>query len=123
MKRIENDKFIITLMKKNFIKLEILAGQEIEADDIHEIHKGYQELVGDKEYVVAVYGSDFATISREAMDVAAEYHGNSKRKRVAVITNNLAHILMIRFYILWKNPKTPVQLFKSEQKAFQWLQE
>ena len=123
MKRIENDKFIITLMKKNFIKLEILAGQEIEADDIHEIHKGYQELVGDKEYVVAVYGSDFATISREAMDVAAEYYGNSKRKRVAVITNNLAHILMIRFYILWKNPKTPVQLFKSEQKAFQWLQE
>lgn len=123
MKTITSDKFILTLLKENVIKLEILEAQEIEGKDIHEIHEGYIELVGDNEYVVAVYGYDFATITKEAMEVAAKQYSSPKRKKVAVITDNFAHILLIKFFILWNQPKTPVKLFSSEEKAFRWLEE
>lgn len=123
MQKITKEKFKLTLLKENLIQLEILEEQEIVGEDIYEIHKGYKELVGDKEYCVVVYGYDFASITREAMDVAAKQYASEKRKKVAVITDNFAHILLIRFYILWNNPSTPVKLFNSKEKAFKWLEE
>lgn len=123
MKTINHEKFTLTLLKENFIKLEILENQVIEPDDIHFIAVGYKELAGDNEYVVAIYGYDFSTITREAMEVAIEQYETPKRRKVAVITNNLAHILLIRVYILWYKPTSQMRLFKSEEAAYQWLEE
>lgn len=122
MKTIIHEKFTLSLPKENFIKLEILEDQEIETDDIHAIFAGYAELVGDNEYVVTIYGYDFATLGREAMAVAAEQYANPKRKKVAVITSNLAHILLIRAYNMWYKPVSQIRLFKSEEVAYKWLE-
>lgn len=123
MTTITNEKFTLTLLKPNFIKLEVHEEQEIGPDDIGVIVAGYKELVGDNEYVVAIYGYDFATFTREAMSVAVEKYSSPKRKKVAVISNNLAHIMLVRLYVLWYKPKSELRLFKSEENAFKWLEE
>lgn len=123
LKQINHEKFTLTLLKPNFIKLEIHEEQTIEPDDIREIAAGYEQLAGDNEYVVAFYGYDFATVTREAMEVAVKEFSNPKRKKSAVITNNLAHIILIRLYILWYKPVSQFRMFKSEEAAFEWLEE
>ena len=123
MTTITHEKFTLTLLKPNLVKLEILEEQVIEPDDIHAIAAGYKELAGDNEYVVAIYGYDFATISKEAMQTAVENYSDPKKKRLAVITDNLAHIILIRLYMMWYKPKTEMRLFKSAEAAHQWLEE
>lgn len=123
MKQVKHKKFTLSLLKKNFIKLEILEEQVIEPNDVHAIAAGYKELVGDSEYVVAIYGYDFATITKEAMQIAVENYSDPKKRRLAVITNNLAHILLIRLYMMWYKPKSEIRLFKLEEAAHQWLEE
>jgi len=117
-----HEKFTIKLVKENFLALEVYEGQVIEAEDIRAVYKGYETLVGDNDYVVAVYGNPFSSISKEAKEIAVKEYSSAKRKKVAMISDNLSHILIIKFFILWNKPKTPIRIFKDENKAFDWLE-
>ena len=122
MKKITHHKFTIELIKENFLSLIIHENEIIEADDIHLIYQGYEQLIGNNEYVVAIYGNAFSSISEEARAIAVSQYASRKRKKVAFISDNLAHIIIIKFFIQWNKPTTPIKMFKSEQKAFDWLE-
>jgi hypothetical protein len=122
MESVSHKKFTIKQIRDNFLSLEIHENEIIEADDIHLIYQGYVKLVGENEYVVALYGNPFSSISDEAKEIAATQYASEKRKKVALISNNLAHVIIVKFFILWNKPKTPIKIFKSDQKAFQWLE-
>ncbi|PHR47054.1 MAG: hypothetical protein COA32_09020 [Fluviicola sp.] len=121
MEKVSHDKFTIKRIEDNFLSLEIHENEIIEIDDIHLIYQGYDELVGNSEYVVAVYANLFSSISAKAQKIAATQYASEKRKRVALITDNVAHVMIVRFFITWNKPKTPIKIFKSEEKAFRWL--
>lgn len=122
MRTVSHDKFTIKLIKDNFLSLEIHENETIEAEEIHLIYKGYHTLIGENEYVVAVYGNHFSSISDEAKEIAAKQYASKKRKKVALITENLAHLIIIKFFISLNKPKTNIKIFKSEEKAFAWLE-
>jgi hypothetical protein len=117
MKRVSHNKFTIELIKNNFLSLIIHENEIIETDDIHLIYQGYAQLIGENEYVVAVYGNPFSSISDEAKEIAAKQYASEKRKKVALISDNLAHVIIVKFFILWNKPKTPIKIFNSDQKA------
>jgi regulator of extracellular matrix RemA (YlzA/DUF370 family) len=122
MESVSHKKFTIKQIRDNLLSLEIHENEIIEAGDIHLIYQGYGQLVGENEYVVAVYGNPFSSISDEAKEIAARQYASGKRKKVAIISNNLAHVIIVKFFILWNKPKTPIKIFKSNQKAFKWLE-
>ncbi|TNE77008.1 MAG: hypothetical protein EP333_01565 [Bacteroidetes bacterium] len=122
MKQVLHDKFTITLVKDNFLILEIHEEQVIDAQAIRLIYEGYEELVGDNEYVVAVYGNAFSSMNDEARKIAATEYYSEKRKKVAFISDNLAHILIVRFYILFNKPRIPVRIFRNQESAYEWLE-
>lgn len=119
---VSHSKFTIKQINDKLLSLEIHENEIIEADDIHMIYQGYNKLVGDAEYSVAVYGNPFSSISDEAKRIAAEEYSSPKRKKVALISDNLAHVMIVKFFIIWNKPKTPIKIFKSEEKAFTWLE-
>ena len=121
MEKVLHDKFTIKLIEQNFLTLEIHEHQVIEAEDIHLIYEGYEALIGENQYVVAVYGNPFSSISDEAKQIAAKEYASEKRKKVALISDNLAHNIIVKFFIVLNKPKTPIKIFKSEEKAFAWL--
>ena len=121
MAQITHHKFTIKHIEDDILLLEIFENEVIEADDIHLIYQGYDKLIGDREYAVLVHGNPFSSISDEAKEIAANKYASEKRKKVAIIANNLAHVLIVRFFVLWNNPKTPIQIFKSEEKAMEWV--
>ena len=122
MEKILHEKFTIKRLKDNFLSLEIHENEVIEANDIHLIYKGYDRLIGDKEYVVAVYANPFSSISDEEQKIASIQYASEKRKKVALISDSVAHVMIVRFFITWNKPKTPIKIFKSEEKAFRWLE-
>jgi hypothetical protein len=122
MDKVLHNKFTIKRLKYNFLSLEIHENEVIEADDIHLIYQGYNKLIGDNEYVVAVYANPFSSISDEAQKIATKQYASEKRKKVAFISDSVAHVMIVRFFIAWNKPKTPIKIFKSEEKAFRWLE-
>ncbi len=95
----------------------------IEGPDMVSIYEGYEKLVGDNDYVVAVYGNAFSSMSDEARKIASTEYISDKRKKVAFISDNLAHILIVRFFILFNKPHSPVKIFRNEESAFEWLEQ
>ena len=118
---IENKKFTVKLIEPNFISLEIKEGETLEGEDMHDIYASYDKLVGENEYVVAVFANPFSSMSKEAREVAANKYASVKRKKVALITDNLAHIIIVKFFIRINKPKTSIKIFKKESDAFEWL--
>ena len=121
MSFIEHEKFTIKLIDNNFLSLEIKEGETIDTEDIHKIYAGYSRLIGDQEYVVALYANPFSSISKEAREIAAKEYASPKRKKVAFITDNLAHVIVVTFFIKINRPKSDIKIFKNEAKAFEWL--
>jgi len=121
MSSLKYDKFTVKLIENNFISLEIKEGETIDHHDIHHIYASYHELVGENEYVVAVYANPFSSMSKKAREIAANDYASQKRKKVAFISGNLAHIIIVKFFIRINSPKTNIKIFKSEQEAFEWL--
>jgi hypothetical protein len=121
MPLIEHNKFSIDLIDNNFISLVIKEGETIEAEDIHEIYAGYKLLVGENDYVVAVYANPFSSMSKKAREIAANEYSSPKRKKVALISNNLSHVIIVSFFINVNRPKTSIKIFKNEADAHAWL--
>lgn len=118
---IEHNKFSIKLIDDNFLSLEIKEGETIEAEDIHEIYAAYDRLVGENEYVVALYANPFSSMSKKAREIAANEYFSPKRRKVALISDNLSHIIIVNFFIKINRPKTNIKIFKKEDKAHSWL--
>ena len=121
MSTILHEKFTLKLIDKNFLSLEIKEGETIEADDIHEIYAGYDQLVGENEYVVAVYANPFSSMSKKAREIAANEYASDKRRKVAFISDNLAHAIIVTFFMRINRPKTKIKIFKKEEAAYAWL--
>jgi hypothetical protein len=119
---VQHEKFVIKEIKSNFLTLEIHENETIDENDIHFIYKGYTDLVGGNQYVVAVYANPFSSISPDARKIAAEKYASLNRKKVALISTNFAHILIIKLFIKLNKPKTPIQIFRDSKSAFDWLE-
>jgi hypothetical protein len=121
MSIIEHDKFTLKEIEPNFLSLEIKEGKTIEAEDIHAIYSGYETLAGENEYVVAMYGNAFSSISKDAREIATSQYASAKRKKVALISDNLSHVILVTFFIKLNGPKTNIKIYKNEANAFSWL--
>jgi hypothetical protein len=120
---IDRPKFSLKLLEENFVSLEIKEGCIIDVEEIHEINRGYKKLCQDNEYVVIIYGNNFSSFTSEARKVSAKKYFSKKRRKVALVSNNLAHIMVIKFYINFNKPKTNINIFSDRNKAIRWLKE
>lgn len=123
MSLIESEKFILKLLEPSIISLEIKEGEVINGKDIHKIYAGYNQLVGENEFVVLVFANPFSSISKKASEIAAKEYPSDKRKKVAIVSDNLAQVMLVNFFIRINKPKTPTKVFKNESVALDWLRQ
>lgn len=121
MQQIDHPKFLMSLLQKNCISLEIKEGEQIDSDDIHAIYTGYDKLIQNEDYVVAVYANPFSSMTKAAREVAATSYYSDRRKKVAFISDNLGHIILIKFFQKINSSKTNLRIFRNEDDAFNWL--
>lgn len=121
-KEIKHPKFTLRLLKDNVLYLKIHENQTIEVDDLPALYGGYDVIYPEGDYVVMMYGSPFASISKEARDIAASEYASERRKKIAFISTNIANIMIVRFFCTFYRPKTQIQIFRNEIDALAWLQ-
>lgn len=115
--------FIFYSEKYNCIKLSFQASAEIEKNEAEEIIIAVHEFAKDKKCYLLVDGmGDFISIDNSAMKAFSL--ARSKKKvsiATAIVTKGLASRMLGNFYINIYKTKSHTKLFKTQEKAYEWL--
>lgn len=114
-------KATVTLIKQNTIRIDIHEDVELDSEDILQINKAKNELVGDNKHVVLFVPCEFGAITKEARETSAseEVYRNAIAK--AIIVTHLGNRLIASFFIMVNKPPAPTKLFSDEKDALKWL--
>ncbi|WP_070138620.1 DUF7793 family protein [Crocinitomix algicola] len=79
---------------------------------------------GESAYFLINITGKYNDFTRQAQDYLAKEAPileKGKVKATAVVINNLAGRILIKFFISIFKPKYPTQFFETEEKAYEWL--
>lgn len=110
------------LYDNHVVRLRIADGAEVDMEQALEAHELMKKLIAGRTCVLLIdlRGSQFNT-SAEARDFASTKEGSSTRIADAILLDSLAQALVGNFYIRFNKPRIPTRIFKSEEKAMEWL--
>ena len=103
------------------ISMVIKDNAEVDIEAAKENQEAFIELVGKEECLLLVsFGKDYYA-TKEAKEFAANSHIGRQVIAEAIIINNLAHKILINFYISFHKPKRSIRMFTKEAEALKWL--
>jgi len=96
----------------------------LEIEDAVEVRDALIELAEGRKFLGLVDARNMGgTLGRKASDyLAKDPKLNALMIAQALVVNNLALILIARFYILMSNPISEPKIFKNLEEAFDWLE-
>jgi hypothetical protein len=110
-------------LEPGIIEDNILTGQHIDVEDIHQIREANLKLSGGNQYVVLVSTGGLSTISKEAMQLISAKDYSDKVMAKALLIENLGHRLVGNFYLRVIKPAMKTKIFTDREKALEWLRE
>ena len=113
----------IHLDKQGLIHVKYLEGQLIDVKEkILEKH-ALQEMTTGVKHPILISFESYVTITKEAKEYSILIEPEQPFLAVAILVENLAYQLMADFYFKFYKPKIAYKVFKSEDKAVDWLKE
>ncbi len=113
----------ICLDKQGIIYVKYLEGQLIDVKEkILEKH-ALQELSKGKKHPILISFESFVSITKEAKEYSILIEPEQPFLAVAIVVENLGYQLMADFYFKFYKPKIAYKVFKSEDRAIEWLKE
>lgn len=111
----------ISLDINDIVHTTYLQGQVIDAAEKDEELKANLEITeGHKKPFIFKFES-YVTITKEAKERSIQIEPQQPFLAVAIVVENLAYQLMADFYFKFYKPKVAYKVFKSEEKAVEWL--
>ena len=115
-----------TLWKLNneIILARYKDGTDLDIEDAVEVRDALIEVAGGRKFLGLVDARNMGgTLARKASDyLAKDAKLNALMMAQALVVNNLALILIARFYILMSNPISEAKIFRSLEEALDWLE-
>jgi len=98
-------------------------GIDLELEDAVKVRDALIKLAGGRKFLGLVDARNMGgTLGRKASDyLAKDEKLNELMMAQALVVNNLALILIARFYILMSNPISEPKIFKNLEEALAWL--
>ncbi len=112
---------LICLDKRGIIHVQYLEGQTIDVKEKIEEKRALQEITKGEKYPILISFGHFVTITKEAKEYSILIEPEQPFLAVAILVENLAYQLMADFYFKFYKPTTEYKVFKSEEKAIEWL--
>ena len=109
--------------KNNIMVVRLKEYADINLETMIEQHEAQKSLVGKDKYAVLVDGSKNSNPTPEAKKYMANHNPPNRMATAIVSNNNTATVIVGNFYIKMNKPVIPTKLFKSEDKAMQWLKQ
>jgi len=117
-------------IENNYIKYEIIndiligtyKDKYIDLDIAKSVVSLRKKFTNNLKYPVLIKDNNTVKIDKSARDYFASDAGAQGINAVAVIANSVYKVTLMNFFIVVLPPKMPVKLFKSEEKAMNWLE-
>lgn len=110
------------LLSKHLVLVKHNFGEIIKLEDVQEQISVSQKLANGHDFVVILDGGEALDIEDEAMNLAARYE-NEKWKAFAIIIRSLSDRLFANYYLFFKKPVRPTQVFTTPTGAEKWLKQ
>lgn len=113
----------ICLDDQGIVHVTYLHGQIVDKQDKEEELRANLEITNGKKHPFIFSFENYVTITKEAKEHSIKIEKDQPYLAVAVVVQNLAYQLMADFYFKFYKPKIAYKVFKSEEKAVNWLLE
>jgi len=113
MSKIELNKATCELIEKGVIDVIYKDKVEIELEDVIEIRNVSSKLAGNNPYVSIYESGQDTTITKEAREISSKEGNIENRKALAIVVGNLAHRLIVNFFINANKQIHPMKAFNS----------
>ena len=123
MKKLKSRCATIQLIAPNIVENIIDDYASVEPEDLWEIKKLNEELVGGGKYGAVVDSGNMTSISKEARELVAskEFQQNTLAK--AVVIRSLGHRIILKFYMQINKPHIKTKIFTEREDAIAWISE
>jgi len=112
----------ISALPNGIIRVEMKNDIQLTPEDLDENMKFYKEILGNKEsgLFLLVFAREGSS-SKEAREKFASPERAAIKKAEALVISTMSHRIESNFYKNFFDPKHPVRLFDTEEKATKWL--
>jgi hypothetical protein len=113
----------VSLSAQGIVYITYLEGQVIDVKEKIQEKHALQEITGAEKHPILISFESYVTITKEAKEYSVLIELDQPFLAVAILVENLAYQLMADFYFKFYKPKVAYKVFKSEEKALEWLKE
>jgi hypothetical protein len=123
MNEIDTRTSVITLIKKNFIKVVMKEDADVDLPDSKENYEAAIKLTKGERYIVLVDGRNYTTMTESAKEFSSQKETYKNVIAMAIVIDSLPSRILGNFIIALhrKNQKAEMQLFTKEKAAINWL--
>ncbi len=120
--RFENNKYIIEYFPEEKTVEFFMKDQEIEKEDIAEMHQATLSFTGTENYATLFRAMDFFSITAEARAEGSKRHYSAFVTFQAFVVKNMAQRLIGNFILKFNTPIRESRMFTDYEEAHAWLQ-
>lgn len=113
----------ICLDKQGIIHIKYLEGQIIDVKEKIQERFALKEITKGVKHPILISFENYVTITKEAKEYSILVEPEQPFLAIAILVENLAYQLMADFYFKFYKPKIAYKVFKSHEKAVDWLKE
>ncbi|MBI1838319.1 MAG: hypothetical protein HYR91_13740 [Flavobacteriia bacterium] len=111
----------IKFINNSLIEIELYSGFEICENKVEQLIQECLLLTENKPALALIRVGEYVTFSPKAMTFSATPEGKKACIAEAYVINNLGHQIIGNIYLKVYRPAKPVNIFRSEIKAKEWL--
>lgn len=114
---------IIRLDRQDIIHIRYLEGQIIDVKEKIQEKHALKAMTKGVKHAILISFESYVTVTKEAKEYSILVELEQPFLALAILVENLAYQLMADFYFKFYKPKVAYKVFKSEDKAIEWLKE
>jgi len=111
----------ITKDEKGIFRVHYLEGSTIDIPEKKELSRAYQEITKGEKSLFILKAQNHVSFTKEAKEYSIRIESKQPFLAVALVAHNLAYQLIADFYFKFYKPKVTLKVFKTEEKAVEWL--
>ena len=111
----------LTKDEQGIIRVHYLEGSTIDIPQKKELFRSYAEISKGEKSLFVFKAQNHVNFTKEAKEFSVRFELKQPFLAIAVVAHNLAYQLIADFYFKFYKPKVQYKVFKSEDKAVEWL--
>ena len=107
--------------ENNILMLRLNENTDMTAETLREQFIAEKQIVKDQRYAVAIDATNGVNPDKEARNIYANHNPDNRVATAIIVAENLAVLMLSRFYLRVNVPINKTKIFRTESDAMDWL--